>query len=91
MEFQRDLDSMVMVKQAELVAAFRKQLAIMSYFNAAEGDYFMEKTKRDECRAKLLTFAELLRQDGLSDDAIKKITSDFMVSERDYLPRRTDF
>ena len=87
MEFEMELSNLVMESTADLKMAFRKQLGLMSYFNAAEGMYSMEKTKRDECRRKLLTLATLLKEDGFSTDGLRELSKDFMVSERDYLPR----
>lgn len=88
MEQEMELNNLIMAKTSELRVAFRKQLGLMSYYNAAEGMYSMEKNARDECRRKLLTLATLLKEDGFSEDGLKELTKDFMVSERDYLPRK---
>lgn len=87
LEFDMELNNMITAKTSELKQAFKKQLGLMSYFNAAEGMYSMEKTRRDECRRKLLSLATLLKEDGFSNDGLKELTKEYMVSTRDYLPR----
>ena len=86
LEFDMDLANMIMSKDSELRNEFRKQLGLMSYYNAAEGDYFNEKPKRTECRDKLILLASLLRANGASEMSIIEATKDFMVSKSDYTP-----
>jgi hypothetical protein len=86
-EMDMEMRIMAMEKRSDIKRGFKRQLAVMSYYNAAEGMYSVEKTKRDHCRAQLLTFAALLKEDGFSKEDIKNIAADYMVSERDFTPR----
>jgi len=86
LEFDMELANMIMSKDAELRLEFRKQLGLMSYYNAAEGEYSNEKVKRNECRDKLILLASLLRANGASEMSIIEATKDFMVSKSDFTP-----
>jgi len=65
----------------DLIEIFKKQLALMSYYNAAESDWAKEKEDRDKCSKYLKTLAKNLKINGIDPS---DIAVGYLVSKSDY-------
>jgi hypothetical protein len=69
------------------IKEFKALLGQMSYFNAAEKNWFNEVDKRKECRIKLQNASKELKTLGLSQDEISNIVEkgQYLVCKLDYI------
>lgn len=76
------------MNKLELISEFKKELAQMSYFNAAESNWASESGARNRCSANLKKISAQLIDLGLTFDEIKHIRNngDFLVTEYDFKP-----
>ena len=85
-EFQRILELSDQVENA-IEERFKKLLGTMSYFNAAEGAFSTEKKQRESHQVLLKDHVKVMLKRGYTLRKLSKLSKEYLVSERDYLPR----
>ena len=87
MELKLLIDSKIKEAKLETITEnFKKLLATMSYYNAAEGAFSEETVQREHHRAKLKEFAKDMINNGFTREDLQKICKGkYLCSESDYL------